>query len=85
MTDHIETYRRAWGFALDEYVPCEVCGGTAVDIHHIIYRSHGGGDEFENTVALCRSCHDRCHAGTLTVEELRKAKKWPNEAQARLE
>lgn len=75
---HLEIYRRAWGYAEDEYVPCEVCGGTAVDVHHIVYRSHGGTDEIENLIGLCRACHDRCHAAKLSEEDLRKAKRTPN-------
>ncbi|MEG0188267.1 HNH endonuclease [Algoriella sp.] len=55
---------------------CEVCGNTAVDIHHIEPRSKfgkktkGDQDRIENLIALCRSCHDDAHAEILSKEEL---------------
>lgn len=33
------------------------CYGRATDRHHVLRRSHGGGDERENTRDLCRWCH----------------------------
>jgi 5-methylcytosine-specific restriction endonuclease McrA len=48
------------GFDIADFVPCEVCGAKAIDIHHIEARGMGGtkkGDEIENLMALCRSCH----------------------------
>lgn len=51
--------------------PCECCGRLfmlrSLDVHHILYRSKGGGDEAENTILLCvsrgeyKGCHDRAH------------------------
>ena len=58
------------------YYPCEVCGIKAVDIHHIKRRSEFGSktkdqqDKIENLIALCRPCHDKAHANTLTKEQL---------------
>lgn len=34
-----------------------VCEGRATERHHRLRRSQGGGDEWENTLDLCRSCH----------------------------
>lgn len=47
---------------MDDFVPCEVCGSRAVDIHHIDARGAGGDqtgekDTIENLMAVCRSCH----------------------------
>ena len=45
-----------------DWIPCEMCGQTAVDIHHIEARGMGGSkdrDVIENLMALCRSCHIR--------------------------
>lgn len=44
-----------------DYIHCEVCGSTAVDIHHITHKSQGGSDEYENLIALCRGCHNKAH------------------------
>jgi len=78
-SDHIKTYQQAWGYAEDEWVPCERCGGTAVDIHHIVYKSHGGTDDFDNLIGLCRKCHDWCHSDASRAEELKRCKRWPTE------
>jgi len=42
-----------------DWIACEICGNTAVDIHHIEARGMGGGnkDTIENLMGLCRSCH----------------------------
>jgi 5-methylcytosine-specific restriction endonuclease McrA len=42
-----------------DWISCEVCEQTAVDIHHIEARGMGGGnkDTIENLMALCRKCH----------------------------
>ncbi|ACL64425.1 conserved hypothetical protein [Anaeromyxobacter dehalogenans 2CP-1] len=49
---------------------CQVpgCSHRAAHAHHVLFRSHGGGDEAENQVALCAFHHLRCvHGGHLTV------------------
>lgn len=46
---------------------CVLCGAYVAEgtkFHHIIYKSHGGGDEEKNGVTLCQSeknCHGRAH------------------------
>lgn len=41
---------------------CQVCGTTfAPEIHHIIYRSHGGPDEAWNLITLCKPHHQEAH------------------------
>lgn len=43
-----------------DWIGCEVCNNTAVDIHHIEPRGMGGSNEKdtpENLQALCRECH----------------------------
>jgi len=49
-----------FGYVLDDFIPCEVCGARAVDIHHIENRGSGGSkskDHIENLMAVCRPCH----------------------------
>lgn len=45
---------------MDDFIPCEVCGNKAVDIHHIKARGMGGSktmDVIDNLMAVCRVCH----------------------------
>lgn len=49
-----------FNFTIADFVPCEMCGSTAVDIHHIDARGMGGSkekDNIDNLMALCRECH----------------------------
>ena len=49
-----------FGYDVSDFIPCEVCGGRAVDIHHIKARGMGGSkfkNEVDNLMALCRNCH----------------------------
>jgi len=60
MKKHTKIYLEAMGFSTTDWIPCEVCGATAVDIHHIDSRGMGGSktaDIIENLMALCRICH----------------------------
>lgn len=45
-----------WSF--DE---CVVCGGIDISIHHVLPRSQGGDDVWENLVALCGDGVYGCH------------------------
>jgi 5-methylcytosine-specific restriction endonuclease McrA len=60
MKKHTKLYLNYFGFDTSDFIPCEVCGTLAVDIHHIECRGMGGTKEFEhidNLQALCRDCH----------------------------
>ena len=60
MKNHTKVYLNHFGYILDEFIPCEVCGARAVDFHHIEARGMGGTkkvDTIENLMALCRYCH----------------------------
>lgn len=67
MQKHVENYLAAFNYSGFEFIPCEVCGKKAVDIHHVVTRSHFGSknkdarDDVSNLVALCRSDHDAAH------------------------
>jgi 5-methylcytosine-specific restriction endonuclease McrA len=43
---------------------CRMCGRSEglADVHHIIKRSQGGGDDMDNLITLCRNCHNKQHA-----------------------
>jgi 5-methylcytosine-specific restriction endonuclease McrA len=60
MKPHTKIYMNHFGYDISDFIPCEVCGQTAVDIHHIEPRQMGGTktkDVIENLQALCRECH----------------------------
>ena len=40
---------------------CQVCGDSLHEIHHVQYRSQGGGHEASNLVCLCRKHHNKVH------------------------
>ena len=42
----------------------------AVDLHHIVKVSEGGGNEVSNLLALCPTCHALHHRGTIPRESI---------------
>lgn len=62
MKKHTKVYLQSMGYDTTDWIPCEVCGSKAVDIHHIEARGMGGSknaDVIENLMALCRKCHNQ--------------------------
>lgn len=60
MKNHTRVFLASRGLTTTDFIPCEVCGTEAVDIHHIDARGMGGAknrDTPENLVAVCRNCH----------------------------
>lgn len=55
-------------------VPCQCCGYDRAprDVHHILPRKQGGGNENSNLVILCPNCHREAHNGLISVEELKQ-------------
>ncbi len=46
-----------------------VCRSGNLTPHHVVFRSHGGGEERENLISLCERCHlDLVHLGRLEVK-----------------
>jgi 5-methylcytosine-specific restriction endonuclease McrA len=43
-------------FARDDY-RCQYCGDGADSIDHVVPRSRGGSDEWDNLAAACRACN----------------------------
>lgn len=60
MKRHTKAYMEFFGYDTSDFIPCEICGAKAVDIHHIEARGMGGSknkDHPVNLMALCRACH----------------------------
>jgi len=60
MKNHTKIYLQGMKFDVTDFIPCEICGKQAVDIHHIESRGMGGTntkDTLDNLMALCRKCH----------------------------
>lgn len=68
---------KAYVLTRDGYV-CQHCQGKSKDkrleVHHVIFRSQQGSDEETNLVTLCKTCHDRLHAGTIALKRTGKQK-----------
>ena len=60
MKKHTKIYMEYFSYHLSDWMPCEICGCEAVDLHHIEARGMGGSNErdvLENLMALCRGHH----------------------------
>jgi predicted restriction endonuclease len=60
MKKYVKTYLDYFGYDQSSWIPCEMCGQTAVDINHIDAKGMGGSklkDNIENLMAMCRKCH----------------------------
>jgi 5-methylcytosine-specific restriction endonuclease McrA len=61
MKKHTKVYLEHFNLDKSDWIGCEVCNNTAVDIHHINARGMGGSeqkDDVINLMALCRECHN---------------------------
>lgn len=66
-----------FGYTIACFIPCEVCGARATDVHHIDCRGIGGDpqgkkDVIENLMGLCRTCHNTFGDIVAYVEKLIK-------------
>jgi len=50
-----------WQILAREKNKCRDCGSEATEVHHIRYPKVLGDEDFDNLVALCRSCHKLRH------------------------
>ncbi len=68
---------KAYVLNRDNYT-CQYCKGKSKDskleVHHIIFRCYGGSDEPENLITLCKTCHDKLHAGKINLKRNGKVK-----------
>jgi 5-methylcytosine-specific restriction endonuclease McrA len=46
---------------------CQHCGlycGQSIHVHHVVFRSLGGGTTVENLLSVCQRCHRNIHKRT---------------------
>lgn len=61
MRKHTKIYMKYFGYDVSDFIPSEISGERAVDIHHIDCRGRGGSkekDNIENLMALTRKEHE---------------------------
>ena len=62
---------KAYVLTRDKYA-CQNCKGKTKDskleVHHIVFRSNGGSDEYDNLITLCKTCHDKLHQGKVALK-----------------
>ena len=61
MKRHVKIYLKYFGYCEQDIILSELSGRQAEAIHHIKYRSQGGGDKIENLIALTRKEHAQAH------------------------
>ncbi|HMG22147.1 MAG TPA: hypothetical protein VK607_12540, partial [Kofleriaceae bacterium] len=69
VTSTVTPRMRRHVFARDQH-RCAVPGCRSarnLDIHHVQFRSDGGGNESSNLLTLCSGHHAQLHAGSLTI------------------
>jgi hypothetical protein len=63
MQKHTKVYFDFFDYGMDSFIPCEMCGSKATDIHHLTKRSKFGNkkerDFIENLIGVCRDCHNK--------------------------
>ncbi len=59
MKKYTKVYMDFFGYDVSDFIPCEICGNQAVDIHHIFARSIRKDleNDVSNLMALCRKHH----------------------------
>ena len=75
MKKHTKIYMDYFGYDIGDFIPSELSGRRANDIHHIDARGMGGSndkDVIENLMALTRSEHELYGDKPKFVEELRQ-------------
>ena len=59
MQNHTKVYMNFFYYVIEDFIPCEMCGSRAVDIHHLEKRNKTKNDFIENLIGLCRDCHNK--------------------------
>ena len=70
MQPHVKIYMEYFGYGEQDFIPCEMGCGRAVDVHHLDGRGPGK-DVIENLMGLCRIEHDKAGASPEYNEQLK--------------
>ena len=67
MQKHTKVYMQFFDYGEQDFIPCEMCGSKATDIHHIERRTRNKvtNDFVENLVGLCRDCHVKAESDSM--------------------
>ena len=67
MKSHTKVYMQFFDYGEQDFIPCEMCGSRATDIHHIERRTRNKvtNDFVENLVGLCRDCHIKAESDSM--------------------
>ena len=59
MKKYTKVYMNHFNFDVGDFIPCELCGTKATEIHHIEARSLRKDllNDVTNLMAVCRNCH----------------------------
>lgn len=50
---------------------CRLCQShNMLELHHIVFKSHGGKDTEQNLITLCRACHTKAHDNEKDMRDL---------------
>jgi len=75
MQKHVKNYLKHFGLGEQDTWYCEVCMrefpiNNGLEIHHIKFRSHGGGDKIENCMSLDVKHHKMAQERKISEGEL---------------
>lgn len=75
MQKHIKNYLNHFKLGIDDTWFCEACMkefkiNNGLEIHHIVFRSHGGSDDISNCISLCVKHHNMIHNEKIKDDEL---------------
>ena len=60
--NYIKIYLDHFNYGDQDFIPSELSGCRAQDIHHLTPRSKSGTDVIDNHMALTREEHDKAHS-----------------------
>jgi len=76
MKKHTKLYLKHFNYGTEDFIPCELTGLRAIDIHHIIARGMGGTsdtEDIDNLMALTREAHSILGDVTEFIPTLKEA------------
>ena len=72
MVKYKRIYLEYFQYGEQDFIPSEVSGKMATEIHHILPKSLGGKDEIDNLIALTREEHEEAHRSPVYNKKLKE-------------